>query len=149
MQRGKPVAVFAGVTVLGLMLIGYYWVRQMDALDRIVPTVEHIRSYEELAVFHVKLVRIIPIELNVDTNRLEYDYETTCENASEVFEVSDAAAKKEGWTSEFADVNTRRYSRLIAGSGGRPNVEVVEMTFLRSQKVKIVNSLRRRLSQAN
>jgi hypothetical protein len=119
----------------------YLMLEAISGLDKITPTVDQIQQEEYLAVFHVGIRRIIPVEMNLDTNRLEYDYETTYETAADVLAVSDAIAADAGWTLEQRGEDFRTYSKLVRFNQYYRIEQIVRMTFLPGfHRVKIINS---------
>jgi hypothetical protein len=115
--------------------------QRMDALNRIVPTIEMIKEKDYLAAFHVGVVKFIPIELDLDTSRLEYDYETNSASAAELFAISDGEAVRNGWMVEERSVNGRTYSKFLRFNQYYQVEQIVQLTFFpEHRQVKVVNS---------
>jgi hypothetical protein len=130
---------FLAFSLLAMGMGLYLILRWLVAIDKIVPTVEMIKEQEHLALFHVGVVKIIPTEFDFDTERLEYEYETTIGNASELFTILDARAVKDGWQIEEQSANGRTYSKLSQLNQHSSMKLVVNTTFLtESRQVKIV-----------
>jgi hypothetical protein len=111
--------------------------------DTARPTVEQIRNDEDLAIFNVGVVKITPIEFNIDTNRLAYEYETMQTNADTFFTLLDSEAVREGWKIEERATRKRGYSRIVRFNEHYDLERVVSVALSSvPQRVEIVATVR-------
>lgn len=123
----------------GLLLIGY-GLEAMVSLDKVVPTPNQIRADDLLAPFNIGVVRLLPIEFNADTNRLEYEYETSVKDSSELMLACDKASARAGWKRIESAEGERSYSKFVRANTQWDVEEIVEVKLVaESARVKVVN----------
>jgi hypothetical protein len=138
------------VVLVGLTAAFVDWrLNVIRAGEQVVPSLELIRKQDYLEAFHVGIVEIIPIAFDFDTNRLEYDFDTTYASAADLFSVTDAAASRDGWELEARGDNSRTYSKFFQEAGRHEVEQVVVLGFKpESRRMNVVNAPRTVLPRA-
>lgn len=127
---------------LGELLSVIVFLLMILSCDHVVPTADGIAQDQDLQVFHIGLVKIIPLDLDVDSNRLEYEYETTYSDADSFFSSMDQESGKKGWKTEEGTMKKRVYSKRMKFNAIYQE-RVVDITFTpESSRVKVISTVR-------
>lgn len=112
-------------------------------LENVRPRPGMITGDEDLTPFHVDVASLNPIGFNIDSNRLEYEYETALPELDTFPDVIAARAQAARWKEEQSTATTRTYSKITTFNDYYDHELVVTVEWIPgSRRVSIVQESR-------
>lgn len=126
-----------GIIIASLVLasIAVFYLHSKEESD---PKVKFIRENADLAPFNAGAYRIIPVKINLDSGRLEYEYESFYGSLDELFSAIDLEAKKKGWQTAESAPHVRTFKKTVEYKNLKTEATVTLAYSKPDGKVRIV-----------